>query len=115
MILYGYSILSGNVYQSLCLLYLLNADMCMFQMSFVIRDKQECRHRSGVNALQHDSRINRLYSAGRDSIIRVWDTSDEQVSIICLFFQDFISITFLLVILLHLLLFFFCITIVISF
>ncbi|XP_045181186.2 WD repeat-containing protein 48-like [Mercenaria mercenaria] len=44
------------------------------QVSFVIRDEIERHHRSGVNALQYDPLLNRLYSAGRDSIIRIWNT-----------------------------------------
>ncbi|XP_022912484.2 WD repeat-containing protein 48 homolog [Onthophagus taurus] len=41
------------------------------QVSMVICDVEERRHRSGVNALQFDPMLNRLYSAGRDSLIRV--------------------------------------------
>ena len=40
----------------------------------MIRDEIERHHRSGVNALQYDPVLNRLYSAGRDSIIRIWNT-----------------------------------------
>ncbi|KAJ7369431.1 WD repeat-containing protein 48, partial [Desmophyllum pertusum] len=43
-------------------------------VSFVIRDEEEPLHRSGVNALQLDKNTGRLYSAGRDSIIRCWNT-----------------------------------------
>ncbi|KAK2705712.1 WD repeat-containing protein 48-like [Artemia franciscana] len=43
------------------------------QLSFVIRDEQESKHRSGVNALQYDPAIQRLYSAGRDGVIRIWN------------------------------------------
>uniref|UniRef100_A0A5S6R2H6 WD repeat-containing protein 48 homolog n=1 Tax=Trichuris muris TaxID=70415 RepID=A0A5S6R2H6_TRIMR len=43
------------------------------QVSFVIRDEVEPRHRSGVNSLQFDPAMLRLYSAGRDSIIRIWN------------------------------------------
>lgn len=43
------------------------------QVSFVIRDEVEKYHRSGVNSLQHDPYLGRLYSAGRDSIIRIWN------------------------------------------
>lgn len=43
------------------------------QVSFVIRDEVERCHRSGVNALQYDHQLNRLYSAGRDSIVRIWN------------------------------------------
>lgn len=42
-------------------------------MSFVIRDAEEKRHRSGINSLQVDPALGRLYTAGRDSIIRVWN------------------------------------------
>lgn len=45
------------------------------QVSFVIREAEERRHRAGINALQLDSNMSRLYSAGRDSIIRVWNCS----------------------------------------
>jgi WD repeat-containing protein 48 len=45
----------------------------MVQVSFVIRDEVERRHRAGVNSLQYDAHLNRLYSAGRDSIIRIWN------------------------------------------
>lgn len=41
------------------------------QVSMVICEAEEKRHRSGVNALQFDPALDRLYSAGRDSIIRV--------------------------------------------
>lgn len=45
------------------------------QISFVIRDEEEKRHRNGVNALQLDQLNGRLYSAGRDAIIRVWNSN----------------------------------------
>ncbi|XP_075545424.1 WD repeat-containing protein 48 isoform X1 [Dermacentor variabilis] len=44
------------------------------QVSYVIRDVVERQHRSGVNSLQYDPQLNRLYSAGRDSVIRTWNT-----------------------------------------
>ncbi|KYM99820.1 PREDICTED: WD repeat-containing protein 48 [Cyphomyrmex costatus] len=44
------------------------------QVSMVIRDEVEKQHRSGVNSLQYDPVLNRLYSAGRDSIIRIWNS-----------------------------------------
>lgn len=50
-------------------------------MSFVIRDEEEPLHRSGVNALQLDRHTGRLYSAGRDSIIRCWNTNVDKVGI----------------------------------
>lgn len=42
-------------------------------VTYVIRDEVEKYHRSGINALQFDYHLDRLYSAGRDSIIRIWD------------------------------------------
>nr|XP_054749635.1 WD repeat-containing protein 48-like [Lytechinus pictus] len=48
------------------------------QVSYVIRDEVEKKHRSGVNALQFDPVLNRLYSAGRDSIVRIWNLADEK-------------------------------------
>lgn len=48
------------------------------QVSFVIRDEEERRHRNGVNALQLDPLNGRLYSAGRDAIIRVWKSPSTQ-------------------------------------
>nr|CAD7261202.1 unnamed protein product [Timema shepardi] len=42
-------------------------------VSLVIRDEVEPRHRAGVNSLQYDPQLHRLYSAGRDSIIRIWN------------------------------------------
>ena len=44
-------------------------------ISYVIRDEEEKLNRSGVNALQIDAIDNRLYTAGRDSIIRCWNIS----------------------------------------
>ncbi|XP_074655956.1 WD repeat-containing protein 48-like [Tubulanus polymorphus] len=46
------------------------------QVSFVIRDEVERCHRSGINSLQYDPVLHRLYSAGRDSIVRIWNTRD---------------------------------------
>ncbi|XP_012528857.1 WD repeat-containing protein 48 [Monomorium pharaonis] len=43
------------------------------QVSLVIRDEVEKQHRAGVNSLQYDPALHRLYSAGRDSIIRIWN------------------------------------------
>lgn len=43
------------------------------QVSFMIRDEVEKYHKSGINSLQFDTYLNRLYSAGRDSIIRIWN------------------------------------------
>nr|CAB3267709.1 WD repeat-containing protein 48 [Phallusia mammillata] len=47
------------------------------QVSYVIRDVVEKYNRSGVNALQVDPTNNRLYTGGRDSIIRVWNTESK--------------------------------------
>lgn len=46
------------------------------QVSFVIRDEVERHHRSGVSSLQFDPCNQHLYSAGRDSIIRIWNTKN---------------------------------------
>lgn len=43
-------------------------------VSYVIRDELEKYHRSGVNSLQFDQTTGRLFSAGRDSVIRIWST-----------------------------------------
>ena len=48
----------------------------VLQVSFVLRDEGERCHRAGVNALQLDPHLNRLYTAGRDSIIRIWNTQN---------------------------------------
>ena len=42
------------------------------------RDPDDPWNRSGVNALQIDPLARRLYTAGRDSIIRTWDISDNK-------------------------------------
>ncbi|XP_077990017.1 WD repeat-containing protein 48-like [Glandiceps talaboti] len=46
------------------------------QVSFVIREEVERCHRSGVNGIQLDPLTNRLFSAGRDSIIRIWNLNN---------------------------------------
>uniref|UniRef100_A0A5K3F747 WD_REPEATS_REGION domain-containing protein n=1 Tax=Mesocestoides corti TaxID=53468 RepID=A0A5K3F747_MESCO len=43
-------------------------------LSLVLRAKEERRNRFGVNSLDYDPYQKRLYTAGRDSVIRVWDT-----------------------------------------
>ncbi|KAL0275371.1 UNVERIFIED_CONTAM: hypothetical protein PYX00_003232 [Menopon gallinae] len=43
------------------------------QVSFVIRDEIEIRHRAGVSSLQYDPNLHKLYSGGHDSIIRQWN------------------------------------------
>ncbi|XP_039249667.2 WD repeat-containing protein 48-like [Styela clava] len=48
------------------------------QVSYIIRDKVEMLNRSGINALQYDPVANRLFTAGRDSIIRMWDCESAQ-------------------------------------
>lgn len=55
---------------------ILHANKKKISISYVIREKEERLHRSGVNSLQYDPVLDRLYSAGRDSIIRIWDFND---------------------------------------
>ncbi|XP_071811164.1 WD repeat-containing protein 48-like isoform X2 [Apostichopus japonicus] len=43
------------------------------QVSYVLRNEVEREHRSGVNCMQYDPLMNRLYSGGRDSIVRIWN------------------------------------------
>ena len=50
-----------------------------FQVSYVIRDEIERCHRSGVNSLKYDPYLNRLYTAGRDSIIRIGNIKSVKV------------------------------------
>lgn len=57
-----------------------------FQVSYVIRDEVEREHRSGINCLQYDPLMNRLYSGGRDSIIRIWNLNATNVSVVILLF-----------------------------
>ena len=45
-------------------------------ISYVIRDVEEKLNRSGVNALRLDPTNQILYTAGRDSIIRAWNTKN---------------------------------------
>lgn len=52
------------------------------QVSYVIRDEVEKYNRNGVNALQLDPALNRLFTAGRDSIIRIWSVYQHKVSLI---------------------------------
>ncbi|PIK57039.1 putative WD repeat-containing protein 48 [Apostichopus japonicus] len=42
-------------------------------VSYVLRNEVEREHRSGVNCMQYDPLMNRLYSGGRDSIVRIWN------------------------------------------
>uniref|UniRef100_A0A8B9JF77 WD repeat-containing protein 48 n=1 Tax=Astyanax mexicanus TaxID=7994 RepID=A0A8B9JF77_ASTMX len=48
------------------------------QVSYVIRDEVEKHNRNGVNALQLDPALNRLFTAGRDSIIRIWSINQHK-------------------------------------
>uniref|UniRef100_A0AAZ3RTJ6 WD repeat-containing protein 48 n=1 Tax=Oncorhynchus tshawytscha TaxID=74940 RepID=A0AAZ3RTJ6_ONCTS len=48
-------------------------------VSYVIRDEVEKHNRNGVNALQLDPALNRLFTAGRDSIIRIWSVNQHKV------------------------------------
>lgn len=50
------------------------------QVSYVIRDEVEKYNRNGVNALQLDPALNRLFTAGRDSIIRIWSVNQHKVT-----------------------------------
>ena len=54
-------------------------------ISYVIRDEVEPDHRGGVNCLRYDHHKKRLYTGGRDAIIRGWDLSSVQVLLACLF------------------------------
>eukprot|EP00117_Sycon_ciliatum_P031541 scpid8308/ scgid24651/ WD repeat-containing protein 48; USP1-associated factor 1 len=47
-------------------------------ISYVIRDEVEPDHRGGVNCLRYDHHKKRLYTGGRDAIIRGWDLSSVQ-------------------------------------
>uniref|UniRef100_A0A6I8RD51 WD repeat-containing protein 48 n=1 Tax=Xenopus tropicalis TaxID=8364 RepID=A0A6I8RD51_XENTR len=53
---------------------------CLYlpQVSYVIRDEVEKYNRNGVNALQLDPALNRLFTAGRDSIIRIWNVNQHK-------------------------------------
>ena len=47
-----------------------------FQVTFVVRDEVERCHRAGVNSLQYDAHLQRLFTAGRDGVIRSDRVSD---------------------------------------
>uniref|UniRef100_A0A3P8YPR8 WD repeat-containing protein 48 n=1 Tax=Esox lucius TaxID=8010 RepID=A0A3P8YPR8_ESOLU len=51
---------------------------CIHLVSYVIRDEVEKYNRNGVNALQLDPALNRLFTAGRDSIIRIWSVNQHK-------------------------------------
>ncbi|KRX22600.1 WD repeat-containing protein 48 [Trichinella nelsoni] len=63
---------SAAFIQPLRTIFLLSA--WHLKISYVIRDEVEPRHRSGVNSMQFDSSLQRLYTAGRDSVIRIWNS-----------------------------------------
>ncbi|TGZ60486.1 hypothetical protein CRM22_008518 [Opisthorchis felineus] len=52
------------------------------QLSFFMRDEVEPRNRSGVNALQYDVHNDRLFTAGRDSVIRIWNAQKPKDALI---------------------------------
>lgn len=47
-------------------------------VSYTVRNEHEPRNRLGVNALQYDAKMKRLFTAGRDSIIRCWNPDAEK-------------------------------------
>ncbi|KAL1775071.1 WD repeat-containing protein 48 isoform X2, partial [Sigmodon hispidus] len=49
------------------------------RVSYVIRDEVEKYNRNGVNALQLDPALNSLFTAGRDSIIRIWSVNQHKI------------------------------------
>lgn len=57
--------------------------MMSLQVSYVIRDEVEKYNRNGVNALQLDPALNRLFTAGRDSIVRIWSVNQHKVQPAC--------------------------------
>lgn len=58
------------------------------QVSYVIRDEVEKYNRNGVNALQLDPALNRLFTAGRDSIVRIWSVNQHKVQPACSWFMN---------------------------
>ena len=68
----------NNLLSYLLPMVLIVSVVLCFQISFVIRDEVEVCHRSAVNALQYDSGMHRLYTAGRDSIIRIWNCNNKR-------------------------------------
>jgi hypothetical protein len=60
--------------------YLITGTVCCFFFFFnyisVCREEKENCHRAGVNSLQYDHALKRLYSAGRDSVIRTWNVAN---------------------------------------
>uniref|UniRef100_A0AC35U3C7 WD repeat-containing protein 48 homolog n=1 Tax=Rhabditophanes sp. KR3021 TaxID=114890 RepID=A0AC35U3C7_9BILA len=51
------------------------------QISVTIRNEEEPRHRSSINSLAFDKSTGRMYTAGSDSVIRIWDgtTPDDDI------------------------------------
>ena len=49
-------------------------------ISYVVRDRDEPRHRSGINAAKLGPKGRVLFTAGRDSIIRSWNVGETRVS-----------------------------------
>ena len=45
-------------------------------VTYTLREKREPLNRSGVNQIRVDSDNKKIYTAGRDSIIRCWDLSE---------------------------------------
>ena len=71
-------------------------------VSFVIRDEVERQHRAGVNALQLDPVTGRLFSAGRDSVIRCWDVGSVNPVCFCFYlYGDMNTIYFLCVLFIY--------------
>jgi hypothetical protein len=60
-----------------------------FKVSYIIKEQNEILNRNGVNCLKYDSNNDRLYSAGRDSIIRVYNPSN--VNFILISFYNSLS------------------------
>ena len=48
-------------------------------VSFVIRNENEPKNRLGVNAIQYDPKLKRLFTASRDSVIRCWNPNRDKV------------------------------------
>ncbi len=46
-------------------------------VTFTLREETENKNRLGVNCLQYDHRLKKLFSAGRDSVIRCWRAENE--------------------------------------
>jgi len=46
------------------------------QLSYIIQDPVEKLNRNGINCIKYDSKLGRLYTAGRDSIVRVYSPNN---------------------------------------